>query len=77
MNKAKRVDSLSYIPTHNSRETIAVTFRTVFFLLPRVGGITVTNPLNFVAVILKVLLVNLLTALNFANVFLKKLKNGK
>jgi len=25
LNKAKRVDSLSYIPTHNSRETIAVT----------------------------------------------------
>jgi len=31
------------------------------------------NPLNFVAVILKVLLVNLLAALNFAN-FLKKFK---
>jgi len=29
------------------------------------------NPLNFVAVILKVLFVNLLAALNFANVFLK------
>ena len=29
------------------------------------------NPLNFVAVILKELLVNLLAALNFANVFLK------
>jgi len=29
------------------------------------------NPLNFVAVILKVLLVNLLAALNFANVFLR------
>jgi len=28
------------------------------------------NPLNFVAVILKVLLDNLLAALNFANVFL-------
>jgi len=27
------------------------------------------NPLNFVAVILKVLLVNLLDVLNFANVF--------
>ena len=27
------------------------------------------NPLNFVAVILKVLLVNLLATLNFANVF--------
>jgi len=40
------------------------------------------NPLNFVAVILKVLLVNLLAALNFANVFLKiknvwKIKNVK
>jgi len=32
------------------------------------------NPLNFVAVILKVLLVNLLAALNFAN-FKKNLKN--
>ena len=32
------------------------------------------NSLNFIAVILKVLLVNLLTALNFANVFLKKIK---
>jgi len=30
------------------------------------------NPLNFVAVVLKVLLVNLLAALNFANVFLNK-----
>ena len=30
------------------------------------------NPLNFVAVILKVLLANLLAALNFANVFLNK-----
>jgi len=29
------------------------------------------KPLNFVAVILKVLLVNLLTALNFAKVFFK------
>jgi len=38
------------------------------------------NPLNFVAVILKVLLVNLLAVLNFANVFLKikkRLKNKK
>jgi len=41
------------------------------------------NPLNFVAVILKVLLANLFAALNFANVFLKikktfgKLKNVK
>jgi len=30
------------------------------------------NPLNFVAVILKVLLVNLLAALNFANFFKNK-----
>jgi len=29
------------------------------------------NPLNFVGVVLKVLLVNLLAALNFANVFVK------
>ena len=35
------------------------------------------NPLNFVAVILKVLLVNLLAALNFANVFLNKKTFGK
>jgi len=42
------------------------------------------NSLNFVAVILKVLLVNVLDALNFANVFFKiknvwkiKLKNVK
>jgi len=37
------------------------------------------NPLNFVAVILKVLVVNLLATLNFANVFLnkKRLKNKK
>ena len=35
------------------------------------------NPLNFVAVILKVLLVNLLAALNFANVFLKIKTLGK
>jgi len=33
------------------------------------------NPSNFVAVILKVLFVNLLAALNFANVFLKIKKN--
>ena len=32
------------------------------------------NPLNFAAGILKVLLVNLIAALNFANVF-KKIKN--
>jgi len=35
------------------------------------------NPLNFVAVILKVLLVNLLAALNFANVFSNKKTFGK
>jgi len=35
------------------------------------------NPLNFVAVILKVLLVNLLAALNFANVFKNKKTFGK
>ena len=32
------------------------------------------NPLNFVVVILKVLLVNLLAAVNFPNVFLNKKK---
>jgi len=35
------------------------------------------NPLNFVAVILKVLLANLFAALNFANVFLNKKTFGK
>jgi len=37
------------------------------------------NPLNFVAVILKVLLVNLLATLNFSNVFKnkKRLENKK
>ena len=35
------------------------------------------NSLNFVAVILKVLLVNLLAALNFANVFKNKKRFGK
>jgi len=35
------------------------------------------NPLNFVAVILKVILVNLLAALHFANVFLNKKTFGK
>jgi len=38
------------------------------------------NPLNFVALILKVLLVNLLDAANFANVFFKnkqRLENTK
>jgi len=35
------------------------------------------NPLNFIAVMLKVLLVNLLAALNFANVFKNKKSFGK
>jgi len=35
------------------------------------------NPCNLVAVILKVLLVNLLAALNFANVLKKRLENKK
>jgi len=35
------------------------------------------TPLNFVVVILKVLLVNLLAALNFANVFKNKKTSGK
>jgi len=35
------------------------------------------NPLNFVVVILKVLLVNLLAALNFASIFLNKKTFGK
>jgi len=34
------------------------------------------NPLNFVAVILKVRLVNLLAALNFANVFKNIKRSG-
>ena len=32
LNKAKRVDSLSYIPTHNSRETNAVTFAVIIYI---------------------------------------------
>ena len=35
------------------------------------------NPLNFVAVILKVILVNLLAAVNFANVFKNKKKRSE
>jgi len=35
------------------------------------------NPLNLVAVILKVLVVNLLAALNFANVFFKTKKRSE
>ena len=35
------------------------------------------NPFNFVAVTLKVLLVNLLATLNFANVLKKRLENKK
>jgi len=35
------------------------------------------NPLNFVAVILKVLVVNLLDALNFVNVLKKRSENKK
>ena len=42
-----------------------------YILITGYSILLLMNPLNFVAVILKVLLVNLLAALNFANVFLK------
>ena len=38
-------------------------------LITGYGNLLFMNPLNFVAVIFEVLLVNLLAALNFANVF--------
>jgi len=55
-------------------------FNTVLFMVSYIviTGYSILlfmNPLNFVAVILKVLLVNLLAALNFVNVFLKIKKN--
>jgi len=60
-------------------------FNTVLFmvsciLVTRYSILLFMNRLNFVAVTLKVLLVNLLAALNFANVFLKvkkRLENKK
>jgi len=51
-----------------------------YFLITGDSILLLMNPLNFVAVTLKVLLVNLLAALNFANVFLKikkRLENKK
>ena len=44
----------------------------VSYILTGYSILLFMNPLNFVAVILKVLLVNLLAALNFANVILNK-----
>ena len=43
-----------------------------YILITGYSTLLLMNPLNFVAVVLKVLLVNLLAALNFANVFLNK-----
>jgi len=40
-----------------------------YILITGYSILLLMNPLNFVAVILKALLVNLLAALNFANVF--------
>jgi len=49
-----------------------VLFMVSYILITEYSILLFMNPLNFVAVILKVLLVNLLAALNFANVFLNK-----
>jgi len=46
-----------------------VLFMVSYILIPGYSILLFTKPLNFVAVILKVLLVNLLAALNLANVF--------
>ena len=46
-----------------------------YILITGYGILLFMNPLNFVAVTLKVLLVNMLVALNFANVFLNKKLN--
>ena len=43
-----------------------------YILITGYSTLLLMNPLNFVAVVLKVLLVNLFAALNFANVFLNK-----
>ena len=50
-------------------------FMVSYILITGYSILLFMNPLNFVAVILKVLLVNLLAALNFVNVFLKIKKN--
>ena len=47
-------------------------FMASYILITGYSILLVMNPLNFDAVILKVLLVNLLAALNFSNVFLNK-----
>jgi len=46
-----------------------VLFMVSCILITGYGNLLFMNPLNFVAVIFEVLLVNLLAALNFANVF--------
>jgi len=46
-----------------------VLFMVSYILITGYSILLFMNPLNFVAVILKVLLVNVLAALNFANVF--------
>jgi len=48
-----------------------VLFMVSYILITGYSILLFMNPMNFVAVILKVLLVNLLATLNFANVFLK------
>ena len=47
-------------------------FTVSYILITGYSILLFMNPLNFVAVVLKVLRVNLLAALNFANVFLNK-----
>ena len=46
-------------------------FMVSYILITGYSNLLFMNPLNFIAVILKVLLINLLATLNFANVFLK------
>ena len=50
-------------------------FMVSYILITGYSILLFMNPMNFVAVILKVLLVNLLATLNFANVFFKNKKN--
>jgi len=48
-----------------------VLFMVSYILITGYSNLLFMNPLNFIAVILKVLLINLLATLNFANVFFK------
>jgi len=52
-----------------AKSSIFLLFVVSYILITGYSILLFMNPLNFVAVILKVLLVNMLVALNFANVF--------